>query len=164
LKFAWDNSFYQATVTLGADPEFVCIVGNRMFRSMVQVSEEFISTSTQITYGPVTTALGYVVDRDEWATPPIHVISHFSHGNIIANATLSYFDKWYQSTAVCWHRGHVAVGWRTHASPFMPRGLKDVSFGTQFNFTRTVTMAIGCCRGNVMFQCRKKLFDQCYVQ
>jgi hypothetical protein len=164
FKLTRNDSIYEVSATFGADREFSCRVGKGALCSILQLSEEFISTTMHFKHGPVTAALSYVVDKDDWVTPPIDFFTQYWSRNITANLTLSYYDKWYQSSAVCWQNGHVFIGCCNHAPQFMPTGLQDLSFGTQFNFTRAVTIAFGCCQGNAMLLWRKQLFDHCHFQ
>jgi hypothetical protein len=164
LNIEWKKCFYRADARLGTEPEFSCVVGNSAFVSMIQLSNEFTSTAMQLTHGPFTTAIGYVVDRMEFMTPPIHCLLHYSGKSITANLTMSYFDKWYQRSAFAWQRGHFKVGFRNRADRFFIKSLKDFSYGVQFNLTEALQLSFGYCRGKALVQWRKQVRDRCYVQ
>jgi hypothetical protein len=159
----WQDCFYRASVRFGADPEFACLVGNSSFRSLVQLTNEFTSTAMQLTFGGFTTAVGFVVDGMTFVTPPVHGLIHYAGKNCTANLTMSYFDKWYQRSAFAWQRGHFRVGFRNRADRFVPKSLKDLSCGIQFNLTESVTLAVGYCRGRAPCQVRKSLFGRCHL-
>jgi hypothetical protein len=141
----WQNCFYRASVRFGADPEFSCLVGSSAFRSLIQLTNEFTSTAMQLTFGGLTTAIGFVVDEMTFVTPPFHGLIHYSGKNYTANLTMSFFDKWYQRSAFAWQRGHFKVGFRNRADRFVPKSLKDLSCGIQFNLTESITLAVGYC-------------------
>jgi hypothetical protein len=164
LQHKWPKCFYRATVTLGHEPEFQCTAGNSVFRSMIQLSSEFTSTEMQCTFGPFTTSLSYVLDKFDYAAPPIHFLIHFASPAMAANLTLSYFDRWYQRSAVGFQVGNVKFGLRNRADSGLPTKLTDFSIGAQLKMDERQMVAIGYCYGKVMVHARFHIDSHCRFQ